>query len=273
VDNETISAQPDKTKAKRDDEETQYERDLDHWILCNEDWLRDRKTAAQSDDKTHKWTTGLVLLGHSHGVFPGSVVSDQYRKITRPKKMDGFTCLDAKRSPHIYIQPNSNLFKKKLDELTKGQLKGLDWSNVFVAGGIVLGSLLCVEGDEAIHNPAMWKSSDIDIYTHGLNPIESNKRIEHIFQVFKQNLPDEIQDSIIVVKNSKTITFLPPYPYRRFQIILKLVKNPAEVLLNFDLDICAMGYDGKELWMLPRAARALESESLQPKVMIELNVE
>lgn len=50
------------------------------------------------------------------------------------------------------------------------------------------------------------------------------------------------------------------YPIKRIQIVLKLVKNPKEVLLNFDLDPCSLGFDGSELWLLPRAARALESE-------------
>ncbi|KAK7065057.1 hypothetical protein R3P38DRAFT_3420468 [Favolaschia claudopus] len=42
-------------------------------------------------------------------------------------------------------------------------------------------------------------------------------------------------------------------------VVLKLVRSPRAVLLNFDLDICAMGWDGSDVWMLPRAARALET--------------
>lgn len=50
------------------------------------------------------------------------------------------------------------------------------------------------------------------------------------------------------------------YPARRIQIVLKLISNPKEVLLNFDLDPCSLGFDGEELWLLPRAARALQSQ-------------
>lgn len=53
--------------------------------------------------------------------------------------------------------------------------------------------------------------------------------------------------------------FLSNFPTKRIQIVLKLVKSPKDVLLNFDLDLCAMGYDGTELWMLPRSARAIQS--------------
>ncbi|KAF9018765.1 hypothetical protein BDP27DRAFT_1355325 [Rhodocollybia butyracea] len=49
------------------------------------------------------------------------------------------------------------------------------------------------------------------------------------------------------------------WPKRRVQIVLKLVKSPREVLLNFDLDVCATGWDGTEVWMLPRFVRALET--------------
>lgn len=52
-----------------------------------------------------------------------------------------------------------------------------------------------------------------------------------------------------------------PIPHQEGAIVLKLVSNPREVLLNFDLDVCSMGWDGTELWLLPWAARALGSES------------
>lgn len=53
--------------------------------------------------------------------------------------------------------------------------------------------------------------------------------------------------------------FISKYPIKRIQIVLKLVQHPQEVLLNFDYDCCAVGFDGKEVYLLPRAVRALES--------------
>ena len=41
------------------------------------------------------------------------------------------------------------------------------------------------------------------------------------------------------------------------QVILRLYKSRPEVLMAFDLDSCAVGYDGKSVWALPRARRAL----------------
>ncbi|KAE8235435.1 hypothetical protein A4X13_0g9494, partial [Tilletia indica] len=61
-----------------------------------------------------------------------------------------------------------------------------------------------------------------------------------------------------ILRNSQTITFVPErYPFRRVQVVLKLCPNPMAILLNFDLDQVAIGYTGEEVWMLPRASRAL----------------
>ncbi|KAJ7098262.1 hypothetical protein C8R44DRAFT_357130 [Mycena epipterygia] len=136
--------------------------------------------------------------------------------------------------------------------MSDGLLKNLNWSNLFVAGGIVLGSLLSVDTPDP-----RWKSSDIDIYVYGLTPDEANEKIKHLFETFRTNLP--AGTPTLVVRNCTTITFYARYPLRRIQIVLKLGESPKSVLLNFDLDVCAMGWDGTTLWMLPRAARALET--------------
>ncbi|KAF8573520.1 hypothetical protein K439DRAFT_959110 [Ramaria rubella] len=141
--------------------------------------------------------------------------------------------------------------------MTDGLLKDLNWNNLFVAGGIVLGALLCTDDKDTANSPKQWEASDVDLYIHNLGPVAANKKIQHIFNVFKTNLSNNTP--VLVVRNSKTITFFSKYPLRRIQIVLKLVHSPKDVLLNFDLDICAIGWDGNDVWMLPRAARALET--------------
>ena len=61
------------------------------------------------------------------------------------------------------------------------------------------------------------------------------------------------------MKNAKTINLLTSYPNRRIQIVLKLLSSPTDILLNFDLDACAIGFDGSHVLMLPRCARAIET--------------
>ena len=226
------------------------ENDVDHWIIRNEGWLRTEM------DTFPNWSVGLVALSNMDKIWETSEVSKTSRKITRGD-FAGFTFLDKKRTSFIYIQPSLPMFERKFHEMTYGQLNGLDWPNIFVAGGMVLGALLSAEGKDAPNTADQWKGSDIDIYIYGLDPAAANEKIRHIYEVFRSNLPTDA--SCLVIRNSKTISFLTSYPNRRFQIILKKVRHPKEVLLNFDLDICAVGYDGKEVWILPRMVRALES--------------
>ena len=221
--------------------------DLDEWILQNERSLR--------DDQGARWTMGLVRWStHCDIVFPDSKLTPSSRIITR-SLVSGYTFLDDMRPDSIQVQPSVNAFKEAFYTITGGVLEGLDWSNVIVAGGIVLGGLSCVDLSQA----ERYKSSDIDIYIYGLGPREANAKIDEIFQVWKSNLPKDAEDQVLVVRNSRTITFFSKYPIKRVQIVLKLVSSPREVLLNFDLDVCSMAWDGSELWLLPRAARALES--------------
>ncbi|KAJ3731595.1 hypothetical protein DFJ43DRAFT_1077989 [Lentinula guzmanii] len=159
-------------------------------------------------------------------------------------------------------------FQGRFDCMSGGLLAGLDWSNIFVAGGLVLGALLTpdipptasVPTSERLYlnQPLEWISSDIDLYIYGLDVEAANEKIKHIAEVYQSNL-GSVDAPFLVVRNSQTITLYSEWPKRRVQIVLKLVKSPRDVLLNFDLDSCALGWDGKEVWMLPRFVRALET--------------
>ncbi|KAJ7657415.1 hypothetical protein DFH06DRAFT_1131900 [Mycena polygramma] len=219
---------------------------IDEWILSNEKWLRDADSLP--------WQQGLVTLEDAEYVFPEYVLAKSERTIGRPwGSLTGIEILNNASELRIAIQPSTAAFKRNFSRLSDRLLTNLDWSNLIVAGGIVLGALMATGG--ARH----WDASGIDIYLYGLSPSDANKKIRHVFDTFCANLPPGTRT--FTVRNSKTITFYAKYPMRRLQIVLKLLKSPRDVLLNFDLDICAMGWDGSNLWMLPRAARALETGS------------
>lgn len=219
-------------------------------IIRNEQHLR---------ENSHRfaWQVGLVkLFDHSSIVFSQSELDEGSLKVHREPQshVSGFTLLDDKRAEIIKIQPSLSSFKYGFQSLSDGLLEGLNWSNVFIAGGLILGSLLSVDAKQR----EAFAHSDIDVYIYGLNAVQSNEKIAEIYKVWTGNLPTGTPTG--VVRNSRTITFFAKYPLRRVQFVLKLVKDPREVLLNFDLDIASMGWDGKDLWLLPRAVRALESE-------------
>ena len=93
-----------------------------------------------------------------------------------------------------------------------------------------------------------------------LGPEEANAKVEHIYEAWSRNLPSSVTNRQ-VVKNAKTINFLADYPNRRVQVVLKLTPSITDILLNCDLDACALAFNGSEVLMLPRFVRALETGS------------
>ncbi|KAF3909355.1 hypothetical protein AA313_de0200333 [Arthrobotrys entomopaga] len=222
----------------------------DIWILKNEYFIR----ADGTDWGLLNLDDADIVFGHSSKLVENESGEVAYREITRkiaPKS--GLQYLDRRRPRTLKIQPSTEAYKKAFDRLMGGALDGLDWNNVFVAGGMALSALLCV--DESMDEE--YKKNDIDMYIYGLSPEKANEKIKHIANIWKKNLPQG--DDYIMVKNAKTVTLIGKYPNRRIQIILKKIANPATVLLNFDLDQVAIGYTGESALLLPRCARALET--------------
>ncbi len=205
----------------------------------------------------------IVLSDDAFTVMPYNIAI----KVTRSdvSSLPGFTVLGEKRKSAVYLQPTIQAFKYCWDIMTDNVLRGLNWDNVFVAGGLVFGALLTPQVPDAhtdytdVSKAEEWIASDIDLYIYGLNVKQANDKIQHIEEVYKSNLL--AGSPFLVVRNSQTITFYSAWPKKRVQIVLKLVNSPREVLLNFDLDVCAAGYDGENVWMLPRFVRAMESKS------------
>lgn len=227
--------------------------DIDEAILANERYIRSRGAEKNKDGK------GLVNLDNASMLFEScsSGVADESLTITRkdPPK-GGFEFLNEKRDRTVRIQPNSKAFAETFHRITRNILHGLDWSNVFLAGGAALTTLM--HTDPSKDDDTDVKDNDLDIYIYGLRPKEANEKVKHIYRVWRSNLPAENKQQL-VVKNSKTINLLADYPNRRIQIVLKLIQSPTQVLLNFDLDACALGFNGKDVLLLPRCARALET--------------
>ncbi|KAJ3340377.1 hypothetical protein HDU93_007102 [Gonapodya sp. JEL0774] len=44
---------------------------------------------------------------------------------------------------------------------------------------------------------------------------------------------------------------------KRIQVVLRLYRSPAEILMGFDVDSCTAGFDGSRVWMTSRCARSL----------------
>ncbi|KAL9119144.1 MAG: hypothetical protein Q9187_004301 [Circinaria calcarea] len=226
--------------------------DIDQVVLLNERYIRSRSSASNPDNRY------LVTLEHLAKIL-GKAPADTETTILVKREdppVGGFEMLDAKRQSTLRILADSNTFRETFDRTTKGILKGLDWNGVFVAGGIVINTLLHKPIDEVHGHQA--QESDIDIYLYGLTVKQANEKLEHIYDTWNTNLPADNSQKL-VIKSAKTITFLADYPNRRIQVVLKLLPSPTHILLNFDLDACAIGFDGTQVLMLPRCARAIET--------------
>ena len=226
--------------------------DVDEAVLRNEHYVRSRGSEANKDNK------GLVSL-EEFAAIVGKPSRDPDEPLLVRRKdppKGGFEFLDENRQRTISILPHSQAFAKTFERVTCGILRGLDWTNVFVAGGMALRTL--VHTDQSKDKDRSIRDCDIDLYLYGLNAAEANIKVDEIYDVWSRNLP-ATNTQKLVVKNAKTINLLADFPNRRIQIVLKLLPSPTQVLLNFDLDACAVGFDGTHVYMLPRCARALET--------------
>ncbi|KAL9600375.1 MAG: hypothetical protein Q9219_003225 [cf. Caloplaca sp. 3 TL-2023] len=221
--------------------------DIDESVLANEKHVRSRKLASYSDY--------LVNLDHLSTIL-GRPEADgliSFKRKLPPK--GGFEFLDQKKKQLVRLHGTDTSFIKTFDRVTNGILKGLDWANVFIIGGMVINTLLHTDPSE--NSTGDIFECDIDMYLYGLSPEEANQKVEDIYKVWSTNLGTGSEH--VVVKSPQTIAFLPEYPHRRVQIILKLLSSPLEGLLRVDLDPCAIGFDGSHVIMLPRCARAIET--------------
>ena len=156
-----------------------------------------------------------------------------------------FAALEGK--PSIVDQAT---FMRRWTEFTHGAFEGMCWDGVFAAGGAPLS---CVIPHEEVTRS--FESSDIDLFIYGCKTDEeANQKARHVYSVVKQNSGGK-RDHL--VRTKRTITILGDYPMRHIQIILRLYRNPAEVLLGFDLDSCGIGFDGEKAWATVRFQEAI----------------
>ena len=165
---------------------------------------------------------------------------------------------------------------------TDGALDDLDWSNVFCAGGAPLACATPHPKEEAGDGASLtederrawlsadvaWalgghargpyaKGGDVDLFLYGLDAAGANAKLEAIHAALRARSPSPV----LAVRSGHAVTFVRGFPRRHVQVVLRIFKSPAEVLIGFDLDAACIGYDGARLWALPRNLRALNTRS------------
>ena len=201
------------------------------------------------------------------------------------------------------VKPSLHDFRAAFDKFTSDQLIGLNWDNVFVAGGSVLACLMPATLDPATPvaprgagglaqrnrdcPEAGFKGSDIDIFLYGLTDVQAAEKVRHIYDVVMRNRAaatsaregaaaspvgtvkrprrghaddgrgEGDDDDVNIVRTAHAITIIGQFPHRHIQLVLRMYRSPAEVLLGFDVDACSVGFDGFRPWCTLRARRAL----------------
>ena len=226
--------------------------DIDEAVILNEEYIRTRSLEGNTDGAHLLSIEDLgKVIGHTPSDLETSIV------ITRMEPpLGGFECLGENRKRTVEICATSQSYCERFDSITKGILRGLDWSHVLLAGNMALATLIYM--DESSEANRDIQEGELNIYLYGLDADQANQKVEEIFKVWTSNLPPDNQDTL-VVKNVRTIEFIPDYPNRRLRVILRVFDSLTQVLLRFDLDACAIGFDGRRALMLPRCARAIET--------------
>lgn len=143
-------------------------------IISNERFMRACLSLSESEisqtvgdvDRVSKppteptWKSWLVRLGspHAHRLFGQPDAKVASHTIERPEQMSGLCLLDKGRRVSLQIRTR-NAFREQWHHMTQGILHGLDWSNVFVAGGMVMGVLTASFNDL---QKSSYSGSDIE---------------------------------------------------------------------------------------------------------------
>ncbi|KFH46191.1 hypothetical protein ACRE_030170 [Hapsidospora chrysogenum ATCC 11550] len=171
------------------------------------------------------------------------------------------------------IVPSFDEYRRNFEAFTHSSLKGLDWSNVVVAGSSALLPLLprrgdvTVPSDPAVEDPVETYyqrtagSSDIDMFIYGLDEEAAIQKIAQLETAIREN--QRLAHGVgMALRTEHAITFVSPkWPYRHVQIILRLYKSISEILTGFDVDCACVAFDGQRVYANPRSIAAIATRT------------
>ncbi|KAK6533683.1 hypothetical protein TWF694_002615 [Orbilia ellipsospora] len=148
-------------------------------------------------------------------------------------------------------------FKKNFKIFTEGMFENMDWSNVIVACGSVLVSMLPIPSGEKSpdrlreHYRNPWAPNDINLFIYGLDQEAAIKRMEQIEATVRENVPWKV----VCLRMTTTMRIVSRDPYRPIHIILRLYDTVSQILYSegFDVDSASVAYDGKQVYATPQA--------------------
>ena len=145
--------------------------DLDDFILRNERYVRSRGQA----NRDGKYLIRLEDLPSLIDARAPSADGGPLLIVRKEPPKGGLQMLDHMRDGRVKMVATDASFRQAFDRVSKGMLRGLDWSHVLMAGSMV-GDVVLMKGPSS----APWSHQrdvnfpDIDLYVHGLKAGEAN---------------------------------------------------------------------------------------------------
>ncbi|CAG9972479.1 unnamed protein product [Clonostachys byssicola] len=148
-------------------------------------------------------------------------------------------------------------FQRNFSIFSEASLADMDWSNVVAAGSSVVNCLLPIPEEYKVNKRKLRQyfhevfcpASDVDLFLYGLTEEEAIEKIKTIEEAVR----DTLLKDVTVVRTKYAITIASHYPTRHIQIVLRVYKSISEILTGFDIDAAGGAYDGKQVYVTPRA--------------------
>ncbi|KAK4184990.1 ankyrin repeat protein [Podospora australis] len=166
---------------------------------------------------------------------------------------------DHKRRPHgsPAVVGSIKEFQKNFAIFSESSLADLNWNNVVAAGSSVVNCLVPVPAEfntskrklREYYHEKFCPASDVDLFLYGLTHDEAIEKMKEIERAIR----DSILTEVTVVRTKYAITIASQYPTRHVQIVLRVYKSVGEILTGFDIDAAGGAYDGKQVYVAPRA--------------------
>ena len=174
----------------------------------------------------------------------------EYIRIRRQEPHPGsFQIFHKYRLHNVEIITDRHLYRAKFDKAGGDWLRNLDWANVAVVGVSVL---------SALHRgfwrdqPSGLQSIDYTLCLYGLGRIQANRKIEHIWGVINQRAGARMSKyphgTVFDCGTTLSIT-----------VMHVCYQSIAEVLANISVDAMALAFDGSNILLTSRCARAIET--------------
>jgi hypothetical protein len=135
------------------------------------------------------------------------------------------------------IIATSSIFTKRLNDKLGDLFTGFDWSNTVLAGGFALS---LVEKEELQEK---YANSDIDIFVYAGEKEKLNEKMAYVLNYFDVKIKPT---KYMQYAKSYTIDLVSSFN-RNIQIIGVMYDTANEVLENFDLSHCQIGYNGTDI--------------------------